>query len=350
MDKTELLISSISDASLIRYYIMPNGIMGLMIIYQSNVINLAANDRYFPVLEKTAVRCYTADNSTAADSFTREILAKRSLSGSYTWAERLSDCEVSDTRLGMTYKSLVMTQKAFIEHYIGMILKRLGIQMRLPSVITGYRTHFTLSFHDGITQRQIPFTFKEESGKYTYLFGNIASPGDSLALSLSTSFGKADITADLESSRYVGIRERFDLLSSENALYMFDEDEPIYDNKQKLTSSSADLSDVSDVLLFTGTSCEITLPWCRTVICRSEDTTGYAFIFHDPEHDNTVIHEYSQVYLSDRSDIVTDSTNAIHELYNKDGSMICSHFLPTDTFSAGRYKNYCGKYFCRRRR
>ena len=73
MDKTELTIAGISGAELIKYYIMPDGVMGLLVIKDSMVFNLSAGEKHFESLEHAALRA-----DAAADDFTREILTERS--------------------------------------------------------------------------------------------------------------------------------------------------------------------------------------------------------------------------------------------------------------------------------
>ncbi|MGN1101176.1 MAG: hypothetical protein ACI4RG_03225, partial [Huintestinicola sp.] len=77
MDKTELAIAGISDADIIKYYTMPDGTAGLLVIKGILVFNMSAGETYYDSLEQAAARAYISCPETAADDYTREILKKR---------------------------------------------------------------------------------------------------------------------------------------------------------------------------------------------------------------------------------------------------------------------------------
>ncbi len=345
MDKTELEIAKISDAMLIKIYIMPNGIMGLLMIYrESCVINLSADDSHFPQLETAAVRCYIANRDAAADSFTAEILEKRSLSRAYPWADRFGGNAGSRLREGMYEKELAKVYLPLLTHCLDMIFRRLGIAMEEGAELTGYRTRYTITVKGKTGEKQMTLIFSLRQDGCCFTVGNIVTVNDSLKISLRCSFGAVDISADLDSSRYIGIREHIGISDGEHILHMFDEDEPIFDSTDSLTVQDTDIT--SDALLSDGFSKEIPLPWCRVLTGGDETRSIYAVMFGGD--DCALIHEFSREYLSDEKSIVTDSLHAVHEIFPHDTrTRICTNFLKTDAFSTGRYKKYVGRYFCR---
>ncbi|MBQ5311881.1 MAG: hypothetical protein ILP19_07580, partial [Oscillospiraceae bacterium] len=247
-------------------------------------------------------------------------------------------------REGMYEKQLTGVYLPLLCHTLGMISDRLGIKTDGAPELTGYRTRYILTVRGKTGERQMPLIFTPVHDGCDFTLGNIVTADDSLRISLRCSFGAADISADLDSSRYIGIREHISFRDGEHSLRMFDEDEPIYDKTERLTVHTADIT--SDALLsdcFTG---EISLPWCRVLTGGDKAREIYAVVLGDD--DTSVIYESSREYMSDERDIVTDSLCAVHEIFIRDGRRrICTHFMDTGAFSTGRYKSYEGRYFCR---
>ena len=349
MDKTEIAIAGISGAELIKYYNMPDGVMGLIIIKGSRVYNISSGEKHFDSLEQAAVRAYISCPEAAADEFTRELLTGRS------GAEISPPTGLYDGTDGTFEKTLPFekdTVGAFCEmteYYLHMIYERLGYSAMFPGELNGYRRRYSLGFRLNGERKTIPFSFNERGGCFEMVFGNVLKAQDSIKLSVKYSFGHILVTACVKCGRNIRIENTFDFFHKTEKLRIFDDTEIVYDGSSAAASSSSDIPEEIKMLCTCGSYELIKLPWAR-VYFSGLDKKSEMIVFQKNRYgEGGFLYQSGREYLSYEKNIVTDSMNAVHEIFCTDGKMnICTHFLPTDSFSKGIYKQkFENRYFYR---
>ncbi|MGN0636979.1 MAG: hypothetical protein ACI4J0_01295 [Huintestinicola sp.] len=349
MDKKELAIAGISEAELIKYYIMPDGVTGLLVIKGTEVFNLSAGEEHFDSLEQAAVRAYAACPEAAADDYTREILKGRM---GADISPMLGQYESADGAYekGLPFeKDSVSALRLMMEYYLEMIYDKLGYTAMFPSELKGYRRKYTLSFRLSGERKAIPFSYSEKGSCFEMVFGNVIAPSDSIKLSVKYSFGVITAAADVRCGKRMRIENTFDIIHKAEKLRIFDETEIVYDGSKALASSPE--NDTEEIkMLSGGGSCEMMkLPFGRAYCFYSDNKTEIIVSQKESDDKASFLYHSEREYLSCDTSIVTDSFNAVHEIFRSDGKMsICTHFLPTDSFSRGIYKQkYENRYFYR---
>lgn len=349
MNKKELAIADISDAELVKYYFLPDGVLGLLVISGSKVFNLSAEEKYFENLEQAALRAYCSRPHVAADEFTREILENRS-------AAALSPIFSEYENLDGTYektlpfeKNKVGTLLSMMEYYLQMIYERLGFSAAFPSEIKGYRKNYSLNFRLNNERKTIPFSYTEWGDGCETVFANFPQISDKITISVKYSFGIISVTADVRCKKHIRTENTFDILRKTETLRIFDETDIVYNNSKPIQAVPCHIP--SEIIPISKSERFEALPLpFGTAFISKTDKKSKIITYQKSQKDTAafIFHSEREYSGNDKS-IVTDSMTAAHEIFYSDNKKtICTHFLPTGTFSKGIYKQkYENRYFYR---
>lgn len=349
MDKTELAIADISAAELIKYYYMPDGVMGLLVINGSRVFNLSSGEKYFESLEQAALRAYSSCADAAADNFTRDILAERSAAALSPIFGAYDNIDGAYEKTLPFEKDRVSTFLKMIEYYLEMIYDQLGSAAEFPAELKGYRRNFSLNFRLNNERKTIPFSYKEFGNSYDIVFGNILEMSDNIKLSVKYTFGMISVTADVRCKKHIRTENKFDILRKTETLRIFDETEIVYNSSKPIASSPCDIpKEIKPIC--TDHKLEMSeLPWGKVFFIDTEKRAEM-IVYQKNANDTTAfLYQSEREYSANDKSIVTASMTAVHEVFYINGKMnICTHFLPTGSFSRGIYKQkYENRYFYR---
>lgn len=349
MDKTELTIAGISDAELIKYYFMPDGIMGLLVIQNSMVFNLSSEEKYFESLEQAALRAYTSCAEAAADDFTRKILNKRSETAISPILKRYESIGGAFEKTLPFEKDKVSTFRQMIEYYLELIYEKLGFGTSFPAELKGYRRKYSLSFRLNNERTIIPFSYKEYGNSCDMVFGNIIGASDIIKLSVKYKFGIISVTADVRCKKHIRTENTFDMIHKTEKLRIFDETDIVYDSSKAIASTPDEIPEEVKMICTSEKYEVLPLPWGKVFLIDLDNKTEMIAYQKNPNDTTAFLYQSQREYLSDDRNIVTDSMTAVHEVFYTDGKMnICTHFLPTGSFSRGIYKQkFENKYFYR---
>ena len=349
MDKTELAIAGISDADIIKYYTMPDGTAGLLVIKGILVFNMSAGEPYYDSLEQAAARAYISCPEAAADDYTREIMKKRTAAEISPVPLQYEGTEGTYVKSLPFEKDTAGTFQCMMEYYLRMIYEQLGLEAEAFSLLKGYRSKYTLSFRLNGERKTVPFSYSERGSCFEMVFGNIISPTDSIKLSVKYSFGEITVTSLVKCGRHMRIENVFDIIHKTERLRIFDEAEIVYDGRKELAlSEETDNGDIE--IISTGGRYEmIRLPFGNAYCCETENKTEIIVVQNDTGGQTVFLYHSGREYPANDKSVVTDSFNTVHEQYVSDGKKnICTHFLPADSFSRGIYKQkYENMYFYR---
>ncbi|MGN0666632.1 MAG: hypothetical protein ACI4KF_08920 [Huintestinicola sp.] len=349
MNKAELAIADISGAELIKYYYMPDGVMGLLVIKDSRVFNLSSGEKYFESLEQAALRAYASCSEAAADDLTRKILTERSGEALSPIFGKYEGIVGAFERTLPFEKDKVSTFRKMIEYYLEMIYEKLGFGTSFPGELRGYRRRYSLSFRLNNERKTIPFSYSERGNCFDMVFGNFIEASDSVKLSVRYTFGKISVTADVRCKNHIRTENTFDMLRKTETLRIFDETEIVYDSSKAIASISGDIPEEIRMICIGNKPETLQLPWGRAFF-NDSDNRSEMILYQKNSFDNIAfLYQSEREYLSDDKSIVTDSMTALHEIFYTGREInICTHFLPTGSFSRGVYKQkYENRYFYR---
>lgn len=349
MNKTELAIAYISGAELIKYYIMPDGVMGLLIVMRRKVFNLSSGEKYFDSLEQAALRAFAACPDAAEDELTRKLLAERA------GAEISPVCRQYENTCGTYEKKLPFekdTVSSFLqmtEYYLNMIYEKLGYEAIFPGELRGYRRKYSLSFRLNGERKTIPFSYSENGSCFEMVFGNAIEASDSIRLSLKYTFGMISVTAEVSCKKHMRIENTFDMRCKTEKLRIFNETEIVYDSTGNIASIPCDIPKEIEMICTSERYELMELPFTFVYFTDNENKAEMIAAQKSRSDKITALYHSERKYLSCEKSIVTGSMTAFHEIFCTDGKRnICTHFLPTGTFSRGLYKqNFENRYFYR---
>lgn len=349
MNKTELAIADISGAELIKYYYMPDGVMGLLVIKDSGVFNLSSGEKYFESLEQAALREYASCTETAADDFTRKILTERSGAALSPIFRKYESIDGAFEKTLPFEKDKVSTFRQMMQYYLDLIYEKLGFGTSFPVELKGYRRKYSLSFRLNNERKTIPFSYKEYGSCCDMVFGNFIEASDSVKLSVKYTFGMISVIADVRCKKHLRTENTFDILRKTETLRIFDETEIVYDSSKAIASTPGDIPEEIKMICTSEKYEALQLPWGKVFFIDSDNKTEMIVYQKDPNDTIAFLYQSQREYLSYDRNIVTDSMTAVHEVFYSNGKMnICTHFLPTDSFSKGIYKQkYENRYFYR---
>lgn len=349
MDKTELTISGISGAELIKYYIMPDGVMGLLVIKDSMVFNLSAGEKHFESLEHAALRAYASCPDAAADDFTREILTERSGEKLSTIFRKYESIDGAYEKTMPFEKGTVSTFQQMMEYYLEMMYEKLGSGTMFPAELTGYRRKYSLSFRLNGERKTIPFSYSASGSCFDMVFGNIIGASDIIKLSVKYTFGIISVTADVRCKKHIRTENTFDMIHKTEKLRIFDGTDKVYDSSKAIASTPDEIPEEIKMICTSEKYEVLPLSWGKVFFIDSDNKTEMIAYQKNPNDTTAFLYQSQREYLSDDRNIVTDSMTAVHEVFYTDGKMnICTHFLPTGSFSRGIYKQkFENKYFYR---
>lgn len=349
MDKKELAIADISAAELIKYYIMPDGVMGLLVIVGGRVFNLSSGEKNYESLEQAALRAYSSCADIAADDFTRDILSARSAAALSSMFKVYESLDAAYEKILPFEKDKVSVFLYIIEYYLEMIYEKLGFVTDFHTELTGYRRKYSLNFRLNNERKSIPFSYKEYGSCCEMVFGNIVEASDSVKLTVKYNFGMVTVTADVRCKKHIRTENIFDMLRKTETLRIFDETEIVYNSCKAISSTSCDIPQEIRMVSTSYKYETLDLPWGKVFLVDSENVTEI-IVYQKNANDTTAfLYQSQREYLAADKEIVTDSMAAVHELFCSDGKRnICTHFLPTGDFSRGIYKQkYENRFFYR---
>lgn len=349
MDKTELAIAGISDAELIKYYIMPDGVMGLLVIKGRLIFNLSSGEKHFDSLEQAALRAYASCPDAVADDMTREILTERSGADIPALYSQYEGIDGTYEKTLPFEKDKVSAFQQMMEYYLEKIYEMLGLAAMFPSELKGYRKKYSLSFRLNNERKIIPFTYEEHGSCCNVFFGNIIEVSDSISLSIKYDFGIITVTADVRCKKHLRIENTFDIIHKTEKLRMFDEAEIVYDGCKDIASLNAEIPGEIKMICGSDGYEILRLPFGNAYLNYS-DKKAEIIVLQKNRYDTIAfLYHSKREYLSPEKNIVTDSMTAVHELFYFDAKMkVCTHFLPTGVFSKGICKQkYENRFFYR---
>lgn len=349
MDKTELAIAGISGAELIKYYFMPDGVMGLLVIKGSMVFNLSLGEKHFESLEQAALRAYASCPDAAADDLTREILTERSGTELSPIFGKYENTYGAFEKTLPFEKDKVSTFRQMMEYYLEMIYEKLGFVTMFPAELTGYRRKYSLSFRLNGERKAIPFSYSESGSCFDMVFGNIIGASDTVKLSVKYAFGIISVTADVRCKKHLRTENTFDMIHKTEKLRIFNETDIVYDNSKAIAPTPDEIPEEIKMICTFEKYEALQLPWGKIFFIDSDNKTEM-IAYQKKSNDTTAfLYQSQREYLSYDRNIVTDSMTAVHEVFYTHGKMnICTHFLPVDSFSKGIYKQkFENRYFYR---
>ncbi|MCI7767225.1 MAG: hypothetical protein MSJ26_04490 [Oscillospiraceae bacterium] len=349
MDKTEIAIAGISEAETIKYYFMPDGVMGLLLIKDSEVFNLSAGESHFDSLEQAAVRAFAACSDAAADDMTREILSERAGAVISPILRQIEGADGAYEKTMPFEKDTVSAFQWMMEYYLEMIYEKLGCNAVFPAELKGYRRRYSLSFRLNGERKAIPFSYTERGGCFDFVFGNIIGATDSIMLSVRYSFGIISVNIRVKCKKQMRIENTFDILRKSEKLRIFDDSEIIYDGCRDIASVKGDIPEkIKKICICCGHDI-IKLPFGYALISASDNKTEIIAAQNNFNGTAAFLFQAEREFTASENKIVTDSMAAVHEFFQSDGKMnICSRFLPTGTFSKGMYRQKLeNRYFYR---
>lgn len=347
MNKTELAIADISSAELIKYYFMPDGVLGLLVVNGSEVFNLSAGEKYFESLEQAALRAYASCAEAAADELTRRLLSERSSAALLPILGRYEGIDGACERSLPFEKDKVSSLLPMAEYYLEMIYHRLGYKTSFTGELKGYRKKYSLSFRLNDERKTIPFSFKDMGSGFEMVFGNFIDTSDSVRLFAKYSFGMISVTADVSCQKHLRAENTFDVIHKTEALRIFNEAEIVYNSSKAIISKPGEIAEDMGMICIDHTYETMQLPWGKAFFNEQDNKTEMIIFRKSHSDTDAFIYHSVREYLSDDKSIVTDSMTAVHEVFFSDGKKkICTHFLPTESFSKGIYKQkYENRYF-----
>ena len=366
MSRRKLLINGFAHISLIKYYRLPGGIPGLMVIADKNeLINLSACDPDFEALENAALAAFLTSPGTAADAFTADLLksrSKRELPRCMTGFEGLCGSLLPE----ITYeKNFTLAMKNFIFYFLGELMDGLASEIKFDGNIAGYRSRCAVSCTADGRERMIPFETKRTDRGAVFRFSNVLEAAHTAEISLDCCNTAIRVNVTGRFSRELRREYVYDPFAGNMRLRIFDRGELVCDKTEGMTFSEAgemsrggiSLDDISRICCTDVKDFRIyPLPWGGVCLsCLSGDTDNTRDLITADTSDGAMVvrHFYRQYAPSGSPDIpdnmTVDSADCVHEIFPlKSGRKVQSCFLPTGEFSRGIYKeNYMKKYFNR---
>ena len=347
MTPDRLDISRLKDAVIIRYYIAPDGELGLIVIDSENrVINLTESDPCFTALENAAARAFIDAPDSPADSFTSEILEKRTAPASHNGLNTI----FTDEPLMMSAvpeSKKVTVHRKLLSYCLEMLCTRLGTSFDSLSDIEGYRKRYSASITVGGAHRSIPFTFKEDSRQTEYRFGSILPTAPHTSVTVRYFFDSADI---LITCGTLTISDCYSFSDASHRLMIVHDSDLIFDDTLILDVQKGSIPDGFRGICLFGDKTDkiVTLPWCTLYSVQNDSELVHILVENDDDMSFAVVHENMRSMMTGE-DIITDSLCAVHEADMRGEDMLISTlFIPSDTFSKQIRGIDTGKWYIRK--
>lgn len=374
MSPGSLEIQEIESVSLIKYYTLPGGIPGLMMVADRNkLINLAACDPGYRSLEYAAVNACIKHPEAAADSITREILESRREEMLPEFLQPFEGNSGSCLPIIGYEKNFPLALEGLIYFLLEQGYRGIGSEISFRGHIAGYRERCSVKCTLDGSDRVLPFETSRTDTGGMFLFSNILSPGDAARISLECRWGELLASVIFSVSREVRREYRYDLERGVLRLRIFDGGEQIFNKSEELKPVTAgqfsgetkdrDISrnpgEISpgELISLAGKICctdpaEMTVcPLPRGgifLIGGSGDTAHRIAGFFSGG--NAVLYHFYRKYVSGSVEkAISDSTYCVHQIFPlKSGRAVQTKCNSTGEFSRCCYREiFEGKYFTR---
>ncbi|MCM1579331.1 MAG: hypothetical protein NC078_11085 [Ruminococcus sp.] len=373
MTDNELALANAENVSMIKYYTLPGGIRGLILMRGRNVpINLCEGDKGFGELEKLALAAYEANPDTAADEAARNLLERRSRQSFPECLDVFADIEGSFLRRVTFGKNFVNACQPFLYYFLGEIYEGLGAKAEFIGDISGYTNRYAVKCRVNGREKTLPLSVKRKGTKAEFTAGNILGAAHSAEISFACSDREIFVTAKSRTGREILREYSFDIYGGAYRLRIFDGG-LVYDKKreiQPLKEENADenftglvkvIENVCNVKLENAD--KFPLPWGGIGIAHTVGGTR-SFIAADfgGKGDNRVntgntaaaavirhfYREYADFSEDSQVPVTVFSFNAVHEIFPGQ-NLIQTEFIHAGEFTSGLFKEcFEGRYFIRK--
>ncbi|MCH5193320.1 MAG: hypothetical protein J1F11_05110 [Oscillospiraceae bacterium] len=338
MSLTELDIAAAENVRLVRYYTLPDGTAGLLMIYgNKSFVNLCEYDDGWMTLTQKADSLYTEHPDICADGHTRDILEARK---NTRCSERF---EFLTGTAPYTEKILNYDAKGFYEGFAGYILKEIYSSMEAEfSLIEarGYRESFSLRCKADGREKALTCGIASSGNEYTYSFGNLFEPVHSAIVRIRYNFGSITVTTDIRTERSMQHRYCYDFSESTLDRKIFEGTQMIFSEEKSFDLPAAEMS--RELVSVCGAGGHrysgYTLPWGENVFYRKSESDG-EFI---AENKNRRVIQIYQKYPHDN---VTDEVRVTHEIFERDGSFLIQSELDDRRMGRGTEKALNGYFY-----
>ena len=314
MSKTLLDMMQMEKADLIRYYTLPDGTKGLLVISDGNSVNLCEYDDEWMMLIKKVDSLYRISPDACMDEYTEEILRGRLELGSMDRFAYLGEAARYNDK-AITYSRAAFSQE-LVTYFLGKIYEDIGIELKIRE-IKGSRSRFIISCKVDDEEKNIPFSFTEEDGGYRYRFGNIFSAADTAEIFLKYEAGSIYVSTESSTSRELRHDHSYSLFECSCEQRIIADGQIVFSDTQKEEMQRAQLTDTERYICgveddsFTG----YILPWGERIFVKGD------------EHSREMIADNSsgmiiQIYSEKMSDGIWGEIKAVHEIFSQDDRML----------------------------
>lgn len=331
MSMTELDIVEAEDVRIVRYYALPDGTSGLLMIRgDKSFVNLCEYDSGWLTLTRKADSLYLEYPDICADNYTRDILEARKNTRCSERFEFLINMEP------YTEKMLSYDTKEFSESFAGYILNEIYSSMEAEFSligIKGYRENFSVRCKVDGEKKNLPCVFVTSGDVYTYCFGNLFEPAHSMEVRVRYDFGGIEVIADSRTEKSMQYRYFYDFVKGTLNRRTFEGTQIIFSEEKSLDLPAAEISPElmsvcdSGKYKYSG----YTLPWGENIFYRQSESEGE---FMAENKNRRVI----QIYRRYPHDNVTDEVRVTHEFFERDGNFLIQSELDDRRYGRGTEK------------
>lgn len=343
ISKTELDIIQADNVSLIRYYTLPDGTQGLLLIYDGKrFINLCEYDDYWQLLTHRADSLYLEYPNSCMDDHTRNILESRKNSSCLGRFDFLTGTK------RYTEKLVGFGTSAFSENLVGYFLSEIykDIETDFTLIgIKGYRDRFSVLCKVNGAEKTLPCEFSAAQNEYTYCFGNIFTALNSAQIRVKYGFGCIEITTDTSTKRTLRNEYRYDLINKNFFHRVWENGQVLFIDEQSIDLPEAHISEQTCQIcgLQNNSFRGYVLPWNERVFLFNSDSYG-EFI---SDNDGMLIQIYHEKLYNNESHEIS----ATHEIFGRDedilliqSELMCDgSAVSTKSDVDGFYYRYIGK-------
>ena len=272
MSKTQVEISQIENADLIRYYTMPDNTQALIVMYDGNkYVNLCEYDDFFPMLAKAADRLYLKNPEISFDEYTSEIMESRKKMSSPSRFSFAAECKKHDEK-ALPFGT-GMFSKNFIGYFISKIYSDAEAEFKLSN-IKGYRNRYMISCTVNGNEKVLPCSFTSQDNQYVYTLGNLFEGNHTGQVTLRYSHGKTEVITQSFTDREIKHEYLFDITNNELKCRIIEDGQVIFFDESSAELERAEMS--KEVELICGTDSEnvqgILMPWGEKVFMTETET------------------------------------------------------------------------------
>lgn len=272
MSRTQLEISQIEKADLIRYYTMPDNTQALIVIYNGNkYINLCEYDDYFSMLAKTADQLYLNYPESCFDDYTSEIIEKRKKLSFPTRFSFIAECSKHEEKV-LTFGT-GMFSKNFIEYFLSKIYSDAEATFRLSS-IKGNRNRYMISCTVNGINKQLPCSITSQGNEYVYTLGNLFNGTHTAQITLRYAHSKTEVITQSFTDRELRHEYIYDLLQNSLRCMIIEDGQVIFCEEISPELEKTEMSEEVKLI------CEIggnyaqgaLLPWGEKIFMTDKET------------------------------------------------------------------------------